>query len=204
MNALAITTSSYSSYADSASALVSGLRTGAAASSASSGTADNKANKQASSAESPSTVVQLTPDEQRRVAELQQIDRDVRAHEQAHMAAGHGLVTSGASYSYTYGPDGRQYATSGEVGIDTSAEKKAQDNIDKGMQIQSAALAPKDPSAQDYRVAAKGGELQEKGRADLEKERRQAQASAQAQQQVEQHYASVGVASQNNQISVYA
>ena len=31
-----------------------------------------------------------------------------------------GLVTRGASYTYTMGPDGRRYATGGEVGIDTA------------------------------------------------------------------------------------
>jgi len=114
----------------------------------------------------------LTPDEVRRVAELRQIDRNVRAHEAAHLAAGFGVVTSGASYGYTRGPDGKNYATSGEVGIDTSREEKPQQNIDKGQRIQAAALAPRDPSPQDYRVAAIGARLQAEGYAELARERR--------------------------------
>jgi len=114
----------------------------------------------------------LTPEEQRRVAELRQIDRNVRAHEAAHLAAGFGVVTSGARYGYTRGPDGKDYATSGEVAIDTSREQKPQQNIDKGQRIQAAALAPRDPSPQDYRVAAIGARLAAEGRAELAREGR--------------------------------
>lgn len=114
---------------------------------------------------------ELTAQEQRQVAQLQQIDRNVRAHEAAHMAAGRGVVTSGANYTYTYGPDGRQYAVGGEVGIDTAPEQKPEDNIEKGSAIQSAALAPRDPSAQDYRVASIGARLESQGHADLARQR---------------------------------
>ncbi|HEY6898950.1 MAG TPA: putative metalloprotease CJM1_0395 family protein [Rhodocyclaceae bacterium] len=127
---------------------------------------DSSSNK----ADQPKTVTPLSPAEQRRVAELQQIDREVRIHEQAHISAGRGVVTSGPTYSYTYGPDGRIYATGGEVGIDTRAERKPQDNIDKGLRIQAAALAPAQPSAQDYRVAEVGKKLEVQGRGDLARE----------------------------------
>lgn len=110
---------------------------------------------------------QLTAEQLRIVRELQAIDRRVREHEAAHLRAGRGVVTSGANFSYVYGPDGRQYAVSGEVGIDTSPERKPEANIDKGERIQAAALAPRDPSEQDYRVAAVGAQLESRGRADL-------------------------------------
>lgn len=113
----------------------------------------------------------LTPQEQRQVAELQQIDRAVRAHEAAHIAAGGEVITSGADYSYTYGPDGRQYAVGGEVGIDTAPERDPADNIEKGIAIQAAALAPRDPSPQDYRVAGIGAQLESRGRGELARER---------------------------------
>jgi hypothetical protein len=128
-----------------------------------------------------SATKQLSQEEQRRVQELQQIDRQVRAHEQAHISAGRGVVTSGAQFEYTYGPDGKQYAVGGEVGIDTSREEKPQANIDKGRQIQAAALAPKDPSAQDYRVASVGSQLVSQGQTDLVREQ-QDQRKAEAQQ----------------------
>lgn len=127
---------------------------------------------------------QLTPDQQREVDQLQATDRKVRAHEQAHIAAGRELITSGPQYTYTYGPDGKQYATGGEVGIDTSPEKKPDANIRKGERIQSAALAPAEPSQQDYSVAAAGSRLEEQGRAD--KLREEAQAASEAQKQQDQ------------------
>jgi len=115
----------------------------------------------------------LTEAQQQRIAELQQTDRTVRAHEQAHIAAGHGVVTSGPTYSFTYGPDGKPYATGGEVGIDTSTERKPEAKIDKGIRIQAAALAPKDPSTEDYQVARVGERMETQGRRDLYSEQQQ-------------------------------
>lgn len=112
----------------------------------------------------------LTPAEQRRLAELKRIDAEVRAHEQAHIRVGRELITSGPNYTYTYGPDGKQYAVSGEVSIDTSPEPHAQANIDKGQRVQDTALAPIDPSPQDRSVAASGRRLEEQGRRDLREE----------------------------------
>lgn len=110
---------------------------------------------------------ELTQEQRRQVARLKEIDQSVRAHEAAHLRAGRGVVTSGASFSYTYGPDGRAYAVGGEVGVDTSSEANPQANIDKGQRIRAAAMAPSDPSAQDHRVASVGGQLEAQGRADL-------------------------------------
>lgn len=121
---------------------------------------------------------ELSAEEQRLVQELKQVDRKVREHEAAHLRAGRGVVTSGASFTYTYGPDGKQYAVAGEVGIDTSPERKPEDNIDKGERIQIAALAPRDPSPQDYRVAAIGGQLEARGHADLAVQKREEAAAA--------------------------
>lgn len=116
---------------------------------------------------------QLPPDQQRKVAELEQIDRAVHAHEAAHLAAAQGLATSGATYTYVYGPDGKRYAVGGEVGIDTSAESKPQANIDKGRRIRAAAMAPADPSPQDYQVASAGDQLVTLGRTELAAQQRQ-------------------------------
>lgn len=113
------------------------------------------------------TKGQLSPAEQRRVDQLERIDTEVRAHEQAHITVGRDLITSAPSYDYVYGPDGKRYAVAGEVGIDTSPEQKPQANIDKGQHIQATALAPQDPSPQDYRVAATGKALEQRGREEL-------------------------------------
>jgi hypothetical protein len=96
----------------------------------------------------------LTADEQRVVQELQARDREVRAHEAAHQAAGGGNV-GGASYSYQQGPDGRQYAIGGEVPVDLSTSGSSPEAvIAKMAQVQAAATAPADPSPQDFAVAA--------------------------------------------------
>jgi hypothetical protein len=87
--------------------------------------------------------------------ELKDIDRKVRAHEAAHLSAGAGLVRGGASYTYRLGADGQLYAVGGEVTLDTSAvpgDPRA--TVVKMQQVQAAALAPADPSAQDRAVAA--------------------------------------------------
>lgn len=97
---------------------------------------------------------QLSEEEQAQVAKLQQRDREVRAHEMAHVAAGGGLITKGASYSYETGPDGQRYAVGGEVSIDTSKGRTPQETIDKAARIRAAAMAPAEPSGQDRQVAA--------------------------------------------------
>jgi len=88
------------------------------------------------------------------IAQLRARDREVRAHEMAHVAAAGGYVTSGPHYTYQKGPDGRQYAIGGEVGIDVSPERGPEATIRKMQIVQQAALAPANPSAQDMRVAA--------------------------------------------------
>ncbi len=102
----------------------------------------------------------LTAQQQVAVAQLAQIDRRVRAHEQAHLAAAGGLTRGGPSYSYTTGPDGKQYAVGGEVSIDTSPAANPEETIAKAQQIQAAANAPADPSPQDRQVAAAAVQMQ--------------------------------------------
>ncbi|MFA5083115.1 MAG: putative metalloprotease CJM1_0395 family protein [Hydrogenophilaceae bacterium] len=101
---------------------------------------------------------QLTPEQQQQVLKLKQADQKVREHEAAHLSAGAGL-TSGASYQYTRGPDGKQYAVAGEVKIDVSPAQTPQQTIDKAKRIQAAALAPADPSSQDRAVAAQAAQM---------------------------------------------
>ena len=113
----------------------------------------------------------LTPDELRVVRQLEQTDRKVRAHEQAHLSAGAGLVRGGASYSYEVGPDDKRYAVSGEVSIDASPGRTPEETIPKAHQIRSAALAPADPSAQDHRVAAAASQMEIDARMELAQQR---------------------------------
>jgi len=100
------------------------------------------------------TGSQLSEADQQKVRDLQQRDREVRAHEMAHVAAGGSLVRNGASFSYETGPDGQRYAIGGEVSIDSSPGRTPEETRSKAERIKSAALAPADPSAQDRQVAA--------------------------------------------------
>jgi hypothetical protein len=94
------------------------------------------------------------------IAKLAQTDREVKAHEQAHMAAAGGLATSGPSFQYTTGPDGKRYAVAGEVNIDTSpVPGDPQATLRKARLIQAAAHAPVDPSSQDQAVAAAAAQM---------------------------------------------
>lgn len=96
----------------------------------------------------------LTDEEKAQVAELKARDQEVRQHEAAHQAAG-GAYTGSASYSYERGPDGIMYAIGGEVSVDTSViSGDPEATIAKMRTIHAAAMAPKDPSPQDYKVAA--------------------------------------------------
>ena len=119
---------------------------------------------------------------QREIERLSARDKEVRAHEQAHMAAGAGLVTRGASYSYVKGPDGRRYATGGEVGIDTSPGKTPQETIDKAQRIRAAALAPAQPSGQDLQVAAQATQMKMQAQMELMLQRRNAAYSGMAEE----------------------
>ncbi|TPV92370.1 MAG: hypothetical protein B7733_26100 [Myxococcales bacterium FL481] len=96
----------------------------------------------------------LSPQDQDTVAELRERDREVRAHENAHAAAGGGYA-SAPSYTYVTGPDGKRYAVGGEVQIDAApVEGNPEATIEKMRVVIRAAMAPAEPSGQDQRVAA--------------------------------------------------
>lgn len=99
---------------------------------------------------------------------LKQRDREVRAHEQAHVIAGGGLVRGGANFGYATGPDGKLYAVSGEVSIDSSAiPEDPAATIRKMNQVIKAALAPAQPSGQDRSVASSAAKTQMSAQAAL-------------------------------------
>lgn len=107
---------------------------------------------------------QLTEEDKQQVTTLKKRDNEVRAHEQAHMAAGSGIVQGGATYEYQAGPDGKQYAVGGEVKIDVSPEHTPEATIRKMEQVRRAALAPAQPSGTDRAVAAQANQVEAKAR----------------------------------------
>ncbi len=124
------------------------------------GAENNSSNPRESEVNKSVRAVELTPAELDVIRQLKQADTAVRAHEMAHVAAGGRYVRSGARFQYERGPDGRSYAVAGEVSIDISkvpGDPKA--TAEKMDAVQRAALAPKDPSAQDRRIAAKAAQL---------------------------------------------
>ncbi len=95
------------------------------------------------------------------VQDLKKRDREVRAHEAAHLGAAGPYASGGPSYTYKRGPDGRQYAVGGEVKIDTaevSGDPAA--TLQKARVIRRAANAPANPSSQDRRVAAQAAAME--------------------------------------------
>ncbi len=112
----------------------------------------------------------LSEDEQAVVDQLKKIDAKVRAHEQAHMLAASGLGASAPQFSYSVGPDGKQYAIGGSVNIDTSAAQNPEATIQKMQKVIAAANAPTDPSAQDRAVASSAAQMINQARAELIKE----------------------------------
>ena len=111
---------------------------------------------------------ELTEQEKQQVRELQKTDQEVKAHEQAHIAAGAGYVRSGASYTYEVGPDGKRYAVGGEVSIDTSAvPDDPQATITKMQAVRRAAMAPANPSGQDRQVAAQAQQTAAQAQAEI-------------------------------------
>ena len=132
----------------------------------------------------------LSEGEKQQVRKMKTRDREVRAHERAHLAAGAGLVKGGASFSMQRGPDGRMYAVGGEVKIDTSSEKDPEATIRKMQQVKRAALAPADPSSSDRAVAAQAGQIE--ARARQEKNRLEAAAHS-GPKQDDQNAGSLGI-----------
>ena len=113
----------------------------------------------------------LSKEEERQVSKLKQRDAEVKAHENAHAAAG-GPYAGAPKLEYTTGPDGNRYATSGEVQIDSSPEKGDPEATIRKMDIViRAALAPAEPSSQDLAVARQAQGERAKAQVELSKKR---------------------------------
>lgn len=118
-----------------------------------------------------SSELELSRQEQQQVRALAVRDREVRAHESAHKAAGGGL-TGPAKYTYTKGPDGKQYAAGGEVSIDTSGVSgDPTATVLKANRIRAAALAPANPSNQDRAVAVQADAMAAQARVEIRAEK---------------------------------
>lgn len=138
----------------------------------------------------PSSTTQLSEEALAILDQLKSRDLEVRQHEQAHLAAAGGLATSGASYTYERGPNGVDYATGGEVSIDTSPGATPEETIARAQSIQAAALAPAEPSGPDRAVAAQAQQMESQARAEL------------AQQKIQNAYGATPAAAPS--VNIYA
>jgi len=134
--------------------------------------------EQGSSAVGPKTDLQLSEAERRILTELRARDAEVRAHEQAHVAAAGPYATGAPTFEFQTGPDGKQYAISGEVSIDASpVQGDPEATVRKAQAIKRAALAPREPSEQDRAVAAQAAQLEAQARQEVKAEKAEEQES---------------------------
>ena len=104
------------------------------------------------------------------LSQLKKRDQEVRKHELAHLQKAGIYASGGPVYDYEEGPDGCSYAVGGHVPVSLAeilGNPKATFEMAKA--VKSAALAPDDPSEQDFRVAAMAERLMQKARAELAK-----------------------------------
>lgn len=102
---------------------------------------------------------ELTATEKTDVTRLQQRDQQVRQEEKAHAAVA-GDLAGPINYTYQRGPDGRQYAVGGSVGIRASnLSGDPAEAARKAGRLATAANAATNPSLQDYAVARQAYEL---------------------------------------------
>lgn len=124
-----------------------------------------------------SSKTEKSPEEEKadqiQVDKLKRRDREVRAHEQAHISAGGSLVRGGPSFEYQYGPDGKKYAIGGHVNIDTSPGSTPEETIQKADRIANAALAAGDPSGQDRAVASSARKMKLDAQRELQQEKQE-------------------------------
>lgn len=91
--------------------------------------------------------------QRRQIEALAERDLEVRKHEQAHQTTG-GEHAGSPTYEYARGPDGRRYASGGEVAIDVGViHGDPAATLVKMQQVRAAALAPVEPSSQELSVA---------------------------------------------------
>lgn len=129
---------------------------------------------EAENTEKPKEQTQeLSQEEKQQIAELKARDIEVKAHEQAHMAAAAGINASAPSYDYQVGPDGKKYAVGGEVSISFSKSSNPADNLKKAQTMKAAALAPANPSAQDMSVARSADQMIIEAQKEIVTERQQ-------------------------------
>ena len=95
-------------------------------------------------------------------------DREVRAHENSHLAALGGAAASPVMYDTRTGPGGEKVAVGGKIAVDLAeVPGDPSATLRKARAVIAAANAPGDPSAADMRTAARAYALARDARAEL-------------------------------------
>lgn len=129
---------------------------------------DDRSEEQPSSSSHPQ---ELNKNDQATIVKLSARDREVRAHEQAHIAAGGQYIRSSANFTYQRGPDGKIYAVGGEVSIDVGKGRTPEETLAKMQTVRRAALAPANPSSTDRQVAAQATARMNQARQEIQQGR---------------------------------
>lgn len=94
----------------------------------------------------------LSEEDKDPVRRLQARDREVRQHEQAHVAA-LGRYAGAISYTFQVGPDGRSYAICGSTEVLSGSSSSPEATQAKARAIQTAAMSASEPSVADKSAA---------------------------------------------------
>jgi hypothetical protein len=86
-------------------------------------------------------------------ARLQLDDGAIRLEERLHFQAAGGLAAGLIQLGTQTGPDGEQFARSGQVAIQSPSTSDPREAARNATTVAQAALAPATPSAQDFAVA---------------------------------------------------
>lgn len=127
----------------------------------------SEAGKKLSEKNQQGGIRELTEIELKELEKLKARDREVRAHEQAHLTAAGPHALGGAQFKTTKGPDGNSYATSGHVSVDISKEQNPEATLSKMRIIRKAALAPGNPSSADRQIAAQAAMIEQQALKEL-------------------------------------
>lgn len=114
---------------------------------------------------------ELSKEELKAVRDLQVRDRQVRAHEQAHVSASGRIATSAPNYEFETGPDGRKYAVGGSVSYNVPPASTPKEELLLAQQLRRMALAPMDPSPKDRATAAKAAVKEAKANREIREEK---------------------------------
>jgi hypothetical protein len=116
----------------------------------------------------------LSADEQRRVRELERLDRVVRAQENVHRAVAPEVVSGDSTFEYEVGPDGQRYAVRGETRIELPRDGDPDQVVHDAQLALRAALAPAQVSSEDRVLAMRAAGLEARARAQIQREERAA------------------------------